>query len=98
MGWAFVFMPTVASVMQYFTRRRLLAMSVGFTGVGFSSFAFSPLFQLLVEVYAWQGALLILGGLSLNMVACGAVLRPITATKAVDKVTAMLVTICCNVM
>ncbi|XP_041926375.1 monocarboxylate transporter 13 isoform X1 [Alosa sapidissima] len=84
-GWAFVFTPTVAAVMQYFTRRRSLAMALGFTGVGLSSFAFSPLFQLLVEVYAWRGALLILGGLSLNMVACGALIRPITATKAVDK-------------
>lgn len=75
-GWALVFTPTVASVMQYFTRRRSLAMALGFTGIGLSSFAFSPLFQLLVETYAWRGALLLLGGLSLNMVACGALIRP----------------------
>ncbi|XP_030636050.1 monocarboxylate transporter 13 [Chanos chanos] len=80
-GWAFVFTPTVASVMQYFTARRSLAMGLGFTGVGLSSFAFSPLFQYLVEAYAWRGALLILGGLSLNMVACGALIRPIGSPK-----------------
>nr|XP_015196025.1 PREDICTED: monocarboxylate transporter 13 isoform X2 [Lepisosteus oculatus] len=77
MGWAMVFTPTVASVMQYFERRRSLAMALGFTGVGLSSFAFSPLFQLLVERYTWRGGLLILGGLCLNMVACGALIRPL---------------------
>nr|XP_046174396.1 monocarboxylate transporter 13 isoform X3 [Oncorhynchus gorbuscha] len=82
-GWALVFTPMVASVMQYFTRKRSLAMALGFTGVGLSSFAFSPLFQLLVEMYTWRGALLILGGLSLNMVACGALIRPLGTHKAV---------------
>eukprot|EP00063_Salmo_salar_P036558 XP_014011393.1 PREDICTED: monocarboxylate transporter 13 isoform X1 [Salmo salar] len=82
-GWALVFTPMVASVMQYFNRKRSLAMALGFTGVGLSSFAFSPLFQLLVEMYTWRGALLILGGLSLNMVACGALIRPLGTHKAV---------------
>ncbi|XP_046905275.1 monocarboxylate transporter 13 [Hypomesus transpacificus] len=81
-GWALVFTPTVASVMQYFTRRRSLAMALGFTGIGLSSFAFSPLFQLLVDTYTWRGALLILGGLSFNMVACGALIRPPGGPKA----------------
>ncbi|XP_063043294.1 monocarboxylate transporter 13 isoform X2 [Engraulis encrasicolus] len=84
-GWAFIFTPTVGAVMQYFTRRRSLAMAIGFTGVGLSSFAFSPLFQFLLETYAWRGALLILGGMSLNMVACGALIRPVTFTKAMEK-------------
>ncbi|XP_023688234.2 monocarboxylate transporter 13 [Paramormyrops kingsleyae] len=82
-GWALVFTPIVGCVMAYFSCRRSLAMALGFTGVGVSSFAFSPLFQLLVEVYAWRGALLILGGLSLNLIACGALLRPLSGAKAV---------------
>ncbi|XP_061091651.1 monocarboxylate transporter 13 isoform X1 [Conger conger] len=84
-GWALVFAPTVASVMQYFTRRRSLAMALGFTGVGLSSFAFSPFFQLLVKLYAWRGALLILGGLSLNLMICGALIRPLPAPKALEQ-------------
>ncbi|XP_057183937.1 monocarboxylate transporter 13 isoform X2 [Triplophysa rosa] len=84
-GWALVFTPIIASVMQYFTTRRSLAMGLGFTGIGLASFAFSPLFQYLVEVYAWRGALLILGGLSFNMIACGALIRPIWNPKAVAK-------------
>lgn len=85
LGWALVFTPTMASVMQYFTKRRSLAMGLGFTGVGLASFAFSPLFQYLVEAYAWRGALLILGGLSFNMVACGALIRPLGTPKVAVK-------------
>ncbi|XP_026072410.1 monocarboxylate transporter 13-like [Carassius auratus] len=85
LGWALVFTPTVASVMQYFTKRRSLAIGLGFTGVGLASFAFSPLFQYLVEVYAWRGALLVLGGLSFNMIACGALIRPLGKPKVVLK-------------
>ncbi|KAL6490788.1 hypothetical protein MHYP_G00011330 [Metynnis hypsauchen] len=84
-GWALVFTPGVASVMQYFTVRRSLAMGLGFTGVGLSSFAFSPLFQYLVQTYTWRGALLILGALSLNMVACGALIRPLGPPKVVER-------------
>ncbi|XP_007242054.2 monocarboxylate transporter 13 [Astyanax mexicanus] len=84
-GWALVFTPAIASVMQYFTTRRSLAMGLGFTGVGLSSFAFSPLFQYLVQTYTWRGALLILGGLSLNMVACGALIRPLKPPKVMEQ-------------
>lgn len=85
-GWALVFTPTIASVMEYFSTRRALAMGLGFTGVGLSSFVFSPLFQYLVDFYGWRGALLILGGLSFNIVASGALIRPLRPTKVVEMV------------
>lgn len=72
----------VATVMAHFTRRRTLALGVALSSVGLSSFAFNPLFQLLVEKYTWRGALLILGGLSLNIVPCGALIRPQRRSKA----------------
>ncbi|CAI5791510.1 monocarboxylate transporter 13-like [Podarcis lilfordi] len=77
-GWALVFTPSLASVARYFKRRRTLATSLALTGVGLSSFAFSPLFQFLVDTYAWRGALLIVAGMSFNLVVCGALIRPIT--------------------
>ncbi|TNN67951.1 Monocarboxylate transporter 13 [Liparis tanakae] len=85
LGWGLVFTPMVATVMAHFTRRRTLVLGVGFSSIGLSSFAFNPLFQLLVETYAWRGALLILGGLSLNIVACGALIRPRRRAKAPEK-------------
>ncbi|XP_069776104.1 monocarboxylate transporter 13 isoform X2 [Narcine bancroftii] len=77
-GWALVFTPTVAAVSRYFTKRRTLAMGLAFTGVGISSFAFSPLFQYLLDSYSWRGALLIIAGMMLNLLACGALIRPLT--------------------
>ncbi|KAM4536924.1 monocarboxylate transporter 13 isoform 1-T1 [Odontesthes bonariensis] len=85
LGWGLVFSPMVATVMAHFTRRRTLALGLGFSSIGISSFAFNPLFQLLVETYAWRGALLILGGLSLNIVPCGALIRPQPRSKAPEK-------------
>ncbi|XP_038242057.1 monocarboxylate transporter 13-like isoform X3 [Dermochelys coriacea] len=77
-GWALVFTPSVASVARYFKKRRTFATGLAFTGVGLSSFAFSPLFQLLVDTYAWRGALLVVAGMSFNLVVCGALIRPLT--------------------
>uniref|UniRef100_A0A3Q3WVH1 Monocarboxylate transporter 13 n=1 Tax=Mola mola TaxID=94237 RepID=A0A3Q3WVH1_MOLML len=76
LGWGFIFTPMIATVMAHITRRRTLALGVALSSIGFSSFAFNPLFQLLVETYTWRGALLILGGLSLNIIPCGALIRP----------------------
>ncbi|XP_056468444.1 monocarboxylate transporter 13-like isoform X1 [Gadus chalcogrammus] len=76
LGWSLVFTPMVATVMAHFTRRRTLALGVGFTGVGVSSFVFAPLFQYMLDNFGWRGSLLILGGLSLNIVPCGALIRP----------------------
>uniref|UniRef100_H3AZL0 Solute carrier family 16 member 13 n=1 Tax=Latimeria chalumnae TaxID=7897 RepID=H3AZL0_LATCH len=78
LGWALVFTPSVGSLTRYFKRRRTLATGLAFTGVGLSSFAFSPLFQYLVDTYSWRGGLLILSGMSLNLLVCGALLRPLT--------------------
>ncbi|XP_074555056.1 monocarboxylate transporter 13 [Halichoeres trimaculatus] len=86
LGWGLVFTPMVATVMANFTRRRALALGLGFSSIGLSSFAFNPLFQLLVEVYAWRGALLILGGLSLNIIPCGALIRPKPRPKSPEKI------------
>ncbi|XP_067828059.1 monocarboxylate transporter 13-like [Heptranchias perlo] len=77
-GWALVFTPTMAMISRYFKRRRALATGLAFTGVGVSSFVFSPLFQLLIDEYGWRGALQILSAMMLNLCVCAALLRPIT--------------------
>uniref|UniRef100_A0A8C4R0X3 Solute carrier family 16 member 13 n=1 Tax=Eptatretus burgeri TaxID=7764 RepID=A0A8C4R0X3_EPTBU len=96
LGWALVFGPSVSTLSRYFDHRRTLALGVAFTGVGISSFAFSPLFQLLLDKYGLQGALLILAGIELNLCLCGMLLRPITLkedlmqSKLKDKATGIL--------
>lgn len=81
----------LATVMAHFTRRRTLALGISLSSVGLSSFAFNPLFQLLVEKYTWRGAILILGGLSLNLVPCGALIRPRRRSEAPADVSDALV-------
>ncbi|KAK7804771.1 hypothetical protein U0070_023037 [Myodes glareolus] len=80
-GWALTFTPTLACLSRYFSRRRSLAMGLALTGVGLSSFAFAPLFQWLINNYAWRGALLLVSALSLHLMACGALLRPLSLTE-----------------
>ncbi|XP_041840997.1 monocarboxylate transporter 13 [Melanotaenia boesemani] len=98
LGWGLVFTPMVATVMANFTRRRALALGLGFSSIGLSSFAFNPLFQLLVETYAWRGALLILGGLSLNIVPCGALIRPKRRPEAPAKVDSQSRSSCADIL
>uniref|UniRef100_A0A8B9PGW6 Solute carrier family 16 member 13 n=1 Tax=Apteryx owenii TaxID=8824 RepID=A0A8B9PGW6_APTOW len=77
LGWALVFTPSLAAVGRYFTSRRALATGLAVSGASFSSFALGPLVQLLMEAYGWRGALLLLAAISLNLVASGALLRPL---------------------
>ncbi|CAL9694715.1 unnamed protein product [Knipowitschia caucasica] len=75
-GWSLVFTPMMATVMAHFTRRRTLALGLALSSIGLSAFAFNPIFQLFTEMYTWRGALLISGGLSLNIIPCGALIMP----------------------
>ncbi|KAG9467325.1 hypothetical protein GDO78_015174 [Eleutherodactylus coqui] len=75
LGWALIFSPSMAAVTCYFSRRRSLAAGFVLTGVGVFSFALTPLLQYLVEEYSWRGAMLLLSGVALHSVPCGALLR-----------------------
>lgn len=79
-GWALTFTPTLACLSRYFSRRRSLATGLALTGVSLSV-AFAPFFQWLLNRYAWRGALLLVSALSLHLVACGALLRPLSLTE-----------------
>ncbi|KAJ8017205.1 hypothetical protein DPEC_G00015390 [Dallia pectoralis] len=78
-GFALLYQATSVVTATYFRRRLATAYSIGRSGMGLT-FALAPFTQLLLEHYAWQGALLILGGLMLNLVASGMLLRPIHLT------------------
>uniref|UniRef100_A0A673YR77 Solute carrier family 16 member 4 n=1 Tax=Salmo trutta TaxID=8032 RepID=A0A673YR77_SALTR len=76
LGFALLYQATSVVTATYFRKRLATAYSIGRSGMGLT-FALAPFTQLLLEKYAWQGALLILGGLMLNLVASGMLLRPI---------------------
>ncbi|XP_072306175.1 monocarboxylate transporter 5 [Eucyclogobius newberryi] len=76
MGFALLYQSFSVVTAMYFKRRLATAYAIGRSGMGLT-FALAPFTQLLLDKYAWQGALLILGGLMLNLVASGMLLRPI---------------------
>ncbi|XP_048339023.1 monocarboxylate transporter 11-like [Sphaerodactylus townsendi] len=77
LGWALAFAPVMGTLARYFSSRRSVAMGLALTGNGLSSFVLSPLLRLLAESLAWRGALLVTSALTLHLVVCGALLRPL---------------------
>nr|XP_023651618.1 monocarboxylate transporter 5 isoform X1 [Paramormyrops kingsleyae]XP_023651619.1 monocarboxylate transporter 5 isoform X1 [Paramormyrops kingsleyae] len=75
LGFALLYQATSVVTAIYFRKRLATAYSIGRSGMGLT-FALAPFSQLLLDQYAWRGALLILGGLMLHLVASGMLLRP----------------------
>ncbi|XP_043570757.1 monocarboxylate transporter 7-like isoform X1 [Chiloscyllium plagiosum] len=84
-GFCLSFLPTVTILSQYFDKYRSLVMAVASTGECFAIFTFAPAFTLLKNHLGWKNCLLIIGALQLNIVVCGALLRPIVIRKIEKK-------------
>ncbi|KAG1682681.1 Monocarboxylate transporter 12 [Nymphon striatum] len=76
-GLGFIYLPAIVSVGYYFERRRAFATGIAVCGSGVGTFIMAPICQKLLEVYSWQGALLIIAGISLNGMVFGALMRPL---------------------
>ncbi|CAN9512900.1 unnamed protein product [Ophioblennius macclurei] len=85
-GFAFSWLPANSMVSHYFVRWRPIAIAIASAGESVFAFSFSPFFQWLIETYGWQGALLIIGGLQLNICVCGALMRPLNERETKDAV------------
>ncbi|XP_044051283.1 monocarboxylate transporter 13 [Siniperca chuatsi] len=77
MGISLSWIPANSMVSHYFVRWRPVAYAIASSGECVFAFIFSPFFQWLIETYTWQGTLLIIGGLQLNLCVCGALMRPL---------------------
>lgn len=77
LGYCFSFLPTVTILSQYFDKRRSVVTAVASTGECFAVFAFAPAITALKEHIGWRYSLLFVGLLQLNVMVCGALLRPI---------------------
>uniref|UniRef100_A0A3B4XKF0 Si:dkey-246g23.4 n=1 Tax=Seriola lalandi dorsalis TaxID=1841481 RepID=A0A3B4XKF0_SERLL len=76
-GYALTWTPTVTMLGLYFEKRRPVANALASAGECIFTLVLTPLFQLLIDSYSWRGALVILGGLQLNLCVCGILLRPL---------------------
>ncbi|KAM4715129.1 monocarboxylate transporter 12-B [Anableps anableps] len=81
LGFALCYTPAIALVGCYFQRRKALAFGVAMSGSGIGTFVLAPVVQVLIDLYAWRGALLILSAFVANLCVCGALLRPITVQR-----------------
>lgn len=77
LGLSMVYVPAVVVVAQYFEKRRAFATGIAVAGSGIGTFVFAPLTQLLIDLYTWRGAVLIIGGLMFNVIVCGLLFRPL---------------------
>lgn len=85
-GYALTWTPTVTMLGLYFEKRRPVANAVASSGECILTFVLTPLFQLLIDSFSWRGALLILGGLQLNLCVCGMLLRPLKDTRDATRI------------
>ncbi|KAK3601880.1 hypothetical protein CHS0354_041814 [Potamilus streckersoni] len=76
-GMSMGYVTSVVFVAFYFEKRRALATGLAVCGTGIGTFVFAPLTEYLTSQYTWRGTMLIFAGISLNLVVCGALFRPL---------------------
>ena len=64
-------------VSYYFDKRRSLAMGFTVVGSGIGTVLLPPILQQLILLIGWRNTFLVLGGVILNCIICGIVLRPL---------------------
>ena len=61
----------------YFEKRLSLAAGIAASGVGVGNFLYPAAIRLLINLYDWRSSLLLIGGVSFNIILFGALVRPI---------------------
>lgn len=84
-GLSLCYVASVVIVAYYFDKKRSFATGLAVCGSGIGTFIFAPLIQLLLDEYGWRGTTLILAGLFLNLIVCGALMRDLPWTSEKQK-------------
>jgi len=71
-----MYLPSIVIVSYYFNARRALATGIAVCGSSIGAFVLAPLMSLLLNLYGWRGANLIIAGVILNGLVCAALYRP----------------------
>ena len=72
-----IYLPAIVTVGYWFDKKRGFATGIAVCGSGIGTFMFAPLGEYLLEEYGWKGCNVLMAGIILNCVACGAVFRPL---------------------
>ncbi|NWR46713.1 MOT2 protein, partial [Regulus satrapa] len=84
LGISFSWTPAISIVSHYFSKKRALANAIASAGECAFAFMFGPFFQWLISQYGWKGALLIIGGIQLNICVCGVLMRPLASSRLLE--------------
>lgn len=76
-GMSVGYVTSVVMVAFYFEKKRAFATGLAVCGSGLGTFLFAPLIEYLIKEYTWRGSFLVLSGITLNLVVCGALLKPL---------------------
>ncbi|KAM4776728.1 LOW QUALITY PROTEIN: monocarboxylate transporter 9-like [Cyanocitta cristata] len=82
LGCGLLYTATVTIMCQYFDKRRGLALGLISTGSSVGLFIHAALQRELIKRCGLKGCLLIVGALSLNIVACGSLMRPLESSSS----------------
>ena len=75
-GCGVLYVTNSATLQTYFDKKRTLATGLATVGMSLGSAIIPPLTKLLIDVYTWRGAAMILGGISLQSTWLSMLLRP----------------------
>ena len=82
LGTSISYLPALVMVGQYFEKKRSLATGLAASGSNLGALSLAPLQQTLVTNYGWRNCYRALAGLSLLIIACGAMFKPFPEKKA----------------
>ncbi|MPC37344.1 Monocarboxylate transporter 12 [Portunus trituberculatus] len=80
LGLAVCYVAAIVIVAFYFEKKRSLATGIAVAGSGIGTFLFAPLIQYLMDHWGWRLSFILLAGVMLNMVVCGALMRDLEWT------------------
>ncbi|XP_033626186.1 monocarboxylate transporter 12-like [Asterias rubens] len=76
-GAGITLMPAIVMVAKYFKTYYPLACGISSSGADIGMLVFGPLMQLLLDTYGWRGTMLVTGAIVGNLLAAGALFRPV---------------------
>ena len=77
-------MAAVYSIQHHFDKRRAMAQGLTIAGMAIGKFMWAPLTHWLITTYTWKGAFTIIGGIFLNGIVLGLLLKPKIHTETIQ--------------
>lgn len=84
-GKAFAYGPGVVIVGLYFNRKRGVAVGLATSGVAIGAFVIPSVVEMAFVEYSYIGAFIIMTGISLQLIVCGFLFRPLALHKRITK-------------